>query len=191
MSFSTQQFRPACLPKVLALFVALGLSACASTSSAVRVDKSEEVHLSKCRSFEWLPASTEAAASFTEQRVRAEVMAQLRAKGYEQVAEKPDCRITYFLSTQEQPRPGPTVGVGAAGGSGGIGGGLGVSIPVGRKRGASATFTIDVIDVERNEQIWSGSVDTTLAASEPSAEEAQAAVREILAEFPERNAPRQ
>lgn len=168
---------------------ALGLSACATTSSAVRVDKGE-ADLSKCQTFDWLPASNEA-ASFTEQRVRSEVLTQLQAKGYTQSTDKPDCRITYALSTQAKPKSRPSVGVGAGGGSGGVGGGIGVSLPIGRKNQQSGTLTLDVVDVSKNQQIWSGSLDTSFAAAELTEDEARNAVRKILAEFPDRATPNQ
>jgi hypothetical protein len=52
------------------------LCACASTTSAVRVDKAEDVDLTKCRSFDWLQPG-DAPASFTDQRVRAAALAEL------------------------------------------------------------------------------------------------------------------
>jgi hypothetical protein len=169
---------------------ALGLSACATTtSSSVRVDKGE-ADLSTCRAFDWLPASKDA-ASFTEQRVRAEVMTQLEGKGYTQSADKPDCRITYVLASQERPKSRPSVGVGAGGGSGGVGGGIGVSLPIGRKNTQSGTFTLDVVDVAKNQQIWSGSLDSSFAATELSEDEARNVVRKVLAEFPDRAKPAQ
>jgi hypothetical protein len=168
---------------------AFGLGACATTSSSVRVDKGE-ADLSKCQTFDWLPSSNEA-ASFTEQRVRSEVLTQLQAKGYTQSTDKPDCRITFVLATQEQPKSRPSVGVGAGGGSRGVGGGIGVSLPIGRKNQQSGTFTLDVVDVAKNQQIWSGSLDTSFAAQELTEDEARNAVRKVLAEFPDRVTPNQ
>lgn len=167
----------------------LGLSACATTSSTVRVDKGE-TDLSKCQTFDWLPASGDA-ASFTEQRVRSEVLAQLQAKGYTQSTDKPDCRITYALSTQERPKSKPSVGVGAGGGSGGIGGGIGVSLPIGRTNEHSGTFALDVFDVAKKEQIWSGALDTSFAGAELTEDEARNVIRKVLAEFPDRATPNQ
>lgn len=171
------------------LAAALALSACATPRSSVRVDKGE-ADLSKCQSFDWLPASKDA-ASFTEQRVRAEVMSQLREKGYTLSTDKPDCRITYVLATQERPKSKPSVGVGAGGGSGGVGGGIGVTLPIGRKNQQSGTFTLDIVDVAKNEQIWSGSLDASFAAAELTEDEARGAVRKVLAEFPDRATPNQ
>lgn len=166
---------------------ALVLSACATTQSSVRVDAGD-ADLSKCQTFDWLPASKEA-ASFTEQRVRAEVLSQMQAKGYTQSTDKPDCRITYVLATRERAKSKPSVGVGAGGGSGGVGGGIGVSLPIGRKDKYAGTFTLDVVDVAKNAQIWSGSLDAGFAAAELTEDEARGVVRKVLAEFPDRATP--
>lgn len=161
------------------------LAGCAAAPSSVRVDRSDSVDVAKCETFAWQPASQEA-ASFTEQRVRAAVMRQLEAKGYKQAAEQPDCRITYVLAIQERPKQKPRVGVGAGGGSGGVGGGIGVSIPIGKRNTHGGAFTLDVIDVASNSQIWSGSIDATFAAAELSEEETEAVVAEVLSELPDR-----
>lgn len=161
----------------------LALAGCATPSSDVRVDKAD-ADLSKCRTFDWHPAATDA-ASFTEQRVRAAALKQLQEKGYTLSTDNPDCRITYVLSTQDRPKPKPKVGVGAGGGSGGMRGGIGVSLPIGGHKQQIGTFTLDVVDVAQKAQIWSGTVDVSYRAGEVSEEDATEAVRVILAEFPD------
>ena len=146
-----------------------------------------ETDLAKCRTFDWHPASSDA-ASFTEQRVRTAALKQLQEKGYSLSTDKPDCRITYVLSTQDRPKPKPSVGVGAGGGSGGVRGGIGVSLPIGRHKEQVGTFTLDIVDVAQNAQIWSGTVDVAYRAGEVSDEDAAEAVQVILAEFPDRAA---
>jgi hypothetical protein len=164
----------------------LAASGCATPSSQVRVDKAD-TDLSKCRTFDWRPVSSDA-ASFTDQRVRAAALKRLEEKGYTLATDKPDCQVTYVLSTQDRPKPKPSVGVGAGGGSGGMRGGIGVSVPIGRNKEQVGTFTLDIVDVAQNAQIWSGSVDVAVQAREVSDEEADEAVRVILAEFPDRAA---
>jgi uncharacterized protein DUF4136 len=170
-----------CLPAVL-----LALSACATQRPEVRVDKAD-ADLSKCRTFDWRPVSSDA-ASFTDQRVRAAALKNLEDKGYTLSTDKPDCQVTYVLSTQDQPKPKPSVGVGVGGGSGGARGGIGVSLPIGGHKKQVGRFTLDVVDVAQNAQIWSGSVDVASQASEISVEETDEAVRLILAKFPDRAA---
>lgn len=164
----------------------LALTGCATPGPDVRVDKGD-TDLAKCRTFDWHPASSDA-ASFTEQRVRAAALKQLQEKGYSLATEKPDCRVTYVLSTEERPKPKPRVGVGAGGGSGGVRGGIGVSLPIGGHKTQIGTFTLDVVDVAQNAQIWSGTVDVSYRAGEMTEEDVAEAVRVILAEFPDRAA---
>jgi hypothetical protein len=170
-----------CVPAAL-----LALSGCATGRSEVRVDKAD-ADLSKCRTFDWRPVTSEA-ASFTDQRVRAAALKRLEEKGYTVSTDKPDCQITYDLSTQDRPKQKPSVGVGAGGGSGGMRGGIGVSLPIGRHKGQVGTFALDIVDVAQNAQIWSGSVDVAIQAREISGEEADEAVRLILEKFPDRAA---
>ena len=115
------------------------LAGCMATApSKVRVDMAES-GLPNCRSFEWLPTQQQP-ASLTEQRVKNEIMSQLEKKGYAQVAEKGDCRVTYLLDIHERPANKPGVGVGVGGGSGGVGGGIGVTLPIGKRNEQAGTF---------------------------------------------------
>jgi hypothetical protein len=171
--------------KAAALALAyLLLGACATNSSAVRVDRAD-TDLAKCQTFDWLQP-TNSTASLTDQRIRAAALAELESKGYTLETDDPDCRISYVLSTFERPQAKPRVGVGAGGGSGGIGGGIGVSLPVGRRDTHGGTLTIDIIDVDSNAQVWSGTLDASFAAAELNEDEARATVNKILAEFPNR-----
>ena len=168
----------------VATVCALWLSGCASTPTPVRVDAAEG-GLPNCQSFAWLPPAPEA-ASLTDQRVQAAVMAQLEAKGYAQSSDKPDCRITYLLTTHELPESKPRVGVGAGGGSGGIGGGIGISLPIGRRNQEAGTLVIDVIDAAKNAQVWSGSLEAAFEKKEPNDDELHAAIERVLAQYPDR-----
>ena len=93
-----------------------------------------------------------------------------------------------MLSTQDRPKPKPSVGVGVGGGSGGVRGGIGVGVPIGRHKEQIGTFTLDIVDVAQNAQIWSGSVDVGIHGQQISDEEADEAVRLILEKFPDRAA---
>ena len=168
----------------LAAACAVWLAGCATTANPVRVDAAES-GLPNCQTFAWLPPAPEA-ASLTDQRVQAAVMAQLQAKGYAQSSDKPDCRITYLLTTHEIPESKPRVGVGAGGGSGGIGGGIGISLPIGRRNQEAGTLVIDVIDVEKNAQVWSGSLDAGFEKKDPTDDELRAAIERALAQYPDR-----
>jgi len=164
----------------------LAISGCATQRGDVRVDKAD-ADLGRCHTFDWRPVSSDA-ATFTDQRVRAAALKRLEEKGYTLATEKPDCQVTYVLATQDQPKPKPSVGVGVGGGSGGARGGIGVSLPIGHHKGQIGTFTLDVVDVAQNAQIWSGSVDVGIQGHQVSDEEADEAVRLILEKFPDRAA---
>ena len=171
-----------------ALLVTLCACAAATAAPKVRVDKAEG-GLPQCQTFSWI-ATPGDATSLTEQRVKAEVMKALQAKGYTEVADKGDCRIAYHFSlSAEQRKSGPSVGVGAGGGSGGLGGGIGISLPIGRKK-TPGTLTLDVVDGSRNAQVWSGSLDTVTKSAELSADEAKSIVDKILDEYPDRTPPK-
>jgi len=170
--------------QVISGLCAIALAACASSGSAVRVDKAEDKAVD-CERFAWLSQTNEP-ASFADQRVRSATLAELQNKGYALSPENPDCRIAYLLSTHEIPKAKPRVGVGAGGGSGGVGGGIGVSLPIGRRDQQAGTFTIDIVDVSTNSQVWSGSLDVGFASAEPTEDELKDAVRKVLAEFPDR-----
>ena len=159
------------------------LSACAAPSSRVRVDQAEG-GLPNCRTFAWhtTPGDT---ASLGDQRVRTAVMEQLKAKGYEEVADKADCRIGYQLTTRESPQAKPAVGVGVGRGSGGVGGGIGISLPIGRSPGFSGAFVLDVIDAAKSAQVWRASVETELEGADISDTEARDLAKEVLAAYPD------
>jgi hypothetical protein len=161
------------------------LAGCTATApSKVRVDMAE-TGLPKCQSFEWLPTPQQP-ASFTEQRVKSEVMSQLKQKGYTEVTEKGDCRVTYVLNVHEQPANKPRIGVGGGGGSGGMGGGIGISLPIGKRNEQAGTFTIDIVDTAKNAQVWSGSLDASFMQAEPNEDEAREIVTKVLEKYPNR-----
>lgn len=170
----------------LILSVAL-LGGCTATApTKVRVDMAD-TGLPKCQTFEWLPTPQQP-ASFTEQRVKSEVMSQLKQKGYTEATEKGDCRVTYVLDVHEQPANKPRVGVGAGGGSGGVGGGIGISLPIGKKGGQAGTFTLDIVDAAKNAQVWSGSLDASFVKAELNEDEVREVVAKVLEQYPDREA---
>jgi Domain of unknown function (DUF4136) len=167
-----------------AVTATLVFGGCATPSSAVRVDKAADTDPA-CGTFDWRPASADA-ASLTDQRVRAAALKKLEEKGYTLSTEKPDCQIAYVLSTQDLAKPKPRVGVGVGGGSGGARGGIGVSVPIGSHKTQIGTFTLDVVDVAKNAQVWSGAMDVDIEGQQISDEEADQAVSVILEKFPDR-----
>ena len=167
----------------LTIPLALILAGCATPQQRVRVDQIEGA-LPDCRTFAWHSVAGDA-ASFADQRVKAAVMAELKDKGYEESAEKPDCKIAYRLTTREIPKAKPGVGVGVGGGSRGVGGGVGISIPIGRSGGYDGTFALDIIDATKNAQVWSGSIDAEFEHADLTDEEARELAKEVLSKYPD------
>jgi hypothetical protein len=163
------------------IVLVLLLSGC-STAPTVRVDKAGDA-VANCRSMGWLRTAS-SPEPLSEQHVRAAIFEELRKKGYTVTSDKPDCRVTYAMSTHERPGAKPRVGVGVGGGSGGIGGGIGVSLPVGKRERYSGEFSIDVIDAAKNAQIWHGTAEAAFTSEEISAKEAEQIVGAILAKLP-------
>jgi hypothetical protein len=162
------------------------LAGCTATApSKVRVDMAE-TGLPNCQTFAWLPTPQQP-ASFTEQRVKGEVMSKLKEKGYSEATEKGDCKVTYALDVHERPANKPGVGVGVGGGGGGVGGGIGITLPIGKRNEQAGTFTIDIVDTAKNAQVWSGSLDATfLKAAELNEDEAREIVAKVLEKYPDR-----
>jgi hypothetical protein len=161
------------------------LAGCTATApSKVRVDMAE-TGLPNCQTFEWLPTPQQP-ATFTEQRVKSEVMSKLKEKGYSEATEKGDCKVTYALDVHERPANKPGVGVGVGGGSGGVGGGVGITLPIGKRNEQAGTFTIDVVDAAKNAQVWSGSLDATFLKAELNEDEAREIVAKVLEKYPDR-----
>lgn len=169
----------------LILGATLLAAGCTATApSKVRVDMAE-TGLPNCQTFEWLPTPQQP-ASFTEQRVKSEVMSKLKEKGYSEATEKGDCKVTYAFDVHERPANKPGVGVGVGGGGGGVGGGIGITLPIGKRNEQAGTFTIDIVDTAKNAQVWSGALDATFLKAELNEDEAREIVAKVLDKYPDR-----
>jgi Domain of unknown function (DUF4136) len=180
------------------------LTACASAPK-VRVDKDATVNFANYKTFAWLalpkepakeepkpipgqdvkPAATPEANSLVENRVRAAVIAALQAKGYTLNEAAPDFRVSYVFNVYERPKDsGMSIGIGAGGGSRNVRGGVGFSIPIGKRTNMMGAMTIDIIDVPRNAQVWTGSYEDRVEDGGLSDASAGKLVTTILARFP-------
>ncbi|MFU8820107.1 MAG: DUF4136 domain-containing protein [Gammaproteobacteria bacterium] len=137
-----------------------------------------------CTSFGWLEQGQW--ASITEQRLRAEVMQVLAAKGYATDEEAPDCRVSGVIFSGARPGSPVRVGLGAGRWGGNTGGSVGVSMPVGGGSRTVGNLAIDVIDVARAAEVWRGTLENAFPTAEPRAEQISGAVAQVLAEFPRR-----
>jgi hypothetical protein len=165
---------------VLAAGIVLTLAACA-TSPKLYVDAMDEPL--GCSSIAWLESS-DRPASIPEQRIRTEVLATLEAMGYVIDEEAPDCLVHGLVFTGARPGSPVSVGLGAGRWGGSFGGSVGVSMPMGGGSRTVSNLAIDVINVERNAEVWRGTVESAFSRSDPSPEEVAAAVRHLLESFP-------
>jgi hypothetical protein len=78
------------------------------------------------------------------------------------------------------------IGLGAGGGSGNVGGGVGLSLPVGKRNESVATLTVDVVDVARNAQVWTGSYESVLKEKDATDADIQKLVDTIVSKYPAR-----
>jgi hypothetical protein len=168
----------------LAVGIALSLAACA-TAPRLYVDAADEPLT--CRSFAWLE-TPERPASIAEQRVRAEVMRTLQAKGYTEDRDAPDCLVSGVIYTGARPASPVSVGVGAGRWGGSFGTSVGVSVPVGGGARTVGNLAIDVIDVELNAEVWRGTLESAFRTPEPTSDQVGSAVRKVLEPFPSRRA---
>lgn len=166
----------------LVVGIALAAAACA-TAPKLHVDAADEPLT--CGSFGWLE-TPERPASIVEQRVRAEVMRTLQAKGYAEDSEGPDCLVSGVIYAGARPGSPISVGVGAGRWGGSFGTSVGVSVPVGGGTRTVGNLAIDVIDVAQNAEVWRGTLENAFRTPEPTSEEVGGAVRTILEAFPGR-----
>lgn len=168
----------------LATSVSLALAACASTEPRVVTDSAASAP--QCQYVAWAPAD-ERPVSMADQQVRDLLLETMQRKGYGVDADNPDCLLYHrFGAAHSAPRGGPSVGLGVGGGSSRVGGGLGLSFPIGGGSRTTAQLMVDVVDAGRNEQVWGGRVDMTLAGEQPTRAELSDAVARLLYQFPDR-----
>jgi hypothetical protein len=168
---------------VLAVTAAVSMAACAAAPRTY-VDTADEPFA--CSSFGWL--DHERPASIAEQRVRAEAMRTLEAKGYAVESESPDCLVSGVIFTGARPASPVSLGVGAGRWGGRSGGSIGVSVPVGGGARTVGNLAIDVIDVERNAEVWRGTLEGAFRTPDPTSDQVGDAVQRLLEKFPSRRA---
>ncbi len=161
------------------------LTAGCATTPKLYVDEADEPL--ECTTFAWLE-NADRPASIAEQRVRAEVMRTLAARGYLEVTSEPDCLVSGVIYSGTRPRSPVSVGLGAGRWGGSFGGSVGVSLPIGGRAKTVGNLAIDVIDVARNAEVWRGTLESAFATPEPTSDEIAGAVVKVLEAFPRRGA---
>jgi hypothetical protein len=168
-------------PAFVATLSALLCAACASPPK-LYVDRADgEI---RCRSFAWLEVP-ERPASIAEQRVRAEVLKTLEAKGYPTAVEEADCWVSGLIFSGSRPGSPVRLGVGAGSYGGNFGTSIGVNVPVGGGRREVGNLAIDIVDIKQNAEVWRGTLEGAFRSPEPTSDQIGDAVRQILEAFPD------
>lgn len=136
-----------------------------------------------CQTVAWLETQGRP-ASIIEQRIRADAMQTLASLGYTEDAENPDCLVSGTVFVGSRPGAPASVGLGMGRWGGSSSSSVGVSMPVGGGTRTVGNLAIDVIDVERNAEIWRGTLENAFPTSDPSLDEIGFAVRRVLSSFP-------
>ncbi len=182
-----------CLKRCVFIAAAVALAACSNPPKA-RVDQDSHANFSGYKTFGWLVPKQEGAkeekakiGTLVSERVHASLTATLQSKGLTRDDSEPDVRVSYVLNVYERPKQsGMRIGLGAGGGSGNVGGGVGLSLPVGKRNESVAAMTVDVVEVARNTQVWTGSHEIVIKEKDASDTEIQKLVDTILAKYPVR-----
>lgn len=185
------------------------LSGC-SNAPKVRSDQDSRADFASYKTFAWLDAKqsapppsdvkklnetaeaqakrqeqTAASNSLMSRRARTALVNALQAKGLTLDEAKPDVRVSHLLHVYDRPRQsGMRIGLGVGGGSGNVGGGAGLSLPVGKRTETVAAMTIDIVDVSRNSQVWTGSFETVIKEQTATDADVQNLVDKILTKYP-------
>lgn len=180
-----------------AAIVAAGLGGCAS-GPTIRVDKDPKANLTAYRTFGFFePVATDQAGYSTliTARLKAATRRELEARGYAYEEANPDLRINFNLNVAEKTEvrssPSMTVGYGYYGYRAGMyGAWTGYPYDVRTTNYKQGTLTIDVVDAGRKALVWQGVAEGRISkkAMQNPAPAVDAAVTQILATFPSRNA---
>jgi len=136
------------------------------------------------------PSTSHPPLSIADANIRNAIRAQLIEKGYREVAQQPDLRISFETAAYiaEKVKSPVRIGVGVGSWGGNVGGGVSTSVPVGPEGVVSAQearLTIRAVDPKSNREVWVGT--TTGVSTQGLATGAVGnAVADTLAEFPAR-----
>jgi hypothetical protein len=182
------------LRNVLAILVPVLVIACASGPSAPETMRDVQSDFGAYKTFGWVNPPTAAgsadSASIVDGYIRTAIANDLKAKGYVEAAPgtEPDLAIEYEAAKSEKLKNNPFrigVGVGSYGSSGGGSVGVGSS---GVKEVKEGSLVVHVIDPARKSEVWRGSIARELGKKGVQPELVQAAVTELLQDFPARTA---
>ena len=170
------------------------LVACGTT---VNVDYDQQANFQKLKTFTLMPTPETKTGDerldspLVDQRIRDAILANLKARGYQEVRDKPDFSVAYQLGVRKEidsSRASMTVGVGTYRRGSAVG--MTYGHPGYVESYERGILTIDVLKGSDRKLVWRGSSGRRLydgSTPEKSEKEINAVVKEILAKFPPGN----
>ncbi|MCG9695827.1 DUF4136 domain-containing protein [Shewanella sp. Isolate11] len=173
------------LKKTLILLVScITLAAC---SAKPKQDYDVDYNFSQLKQFT-IQSPQALADPLSGGRIEKAIDIALTSQGYSKSDEAAQFAVTYALNVADKPKSsGLSIGIGGGswGKSSGVGVGTSVGVPLGSGSTKIETIQIDIIDMASNKLIWRGSDKFEFDdGGEEKANDTQATVSKILAEFP-------
>src|SRR5262245_5019826 len=166
---------------MLALAACSAMIGCAAQQT-MNIDYDTGADFSTLKTYDWMPATGNAADELLVKRIRTAVDTQLQAKGHKLVADNADFLIAMQLSGKTT--YGGSTGVGMSvgipvGRAGRISVGGGKSKPIEKKEG---TLVLDFLDAKTKALVWQGTASGTVRPA-ASPEEQQQRINEVIAQM--------
>ena len=176
----------------LALCAAMLAGGCAATPERPQTMRDPQADFSAYTTFGWYqPPGDDGAAklhSIVDGYIRAAIGNELTDKGYAEAAAgaAPDLSVAYEAASGEKLKSNPfRVGVGVGSFGRNVGGSVGVGSP-GVRNVREGSLVVHAIDHARDIEIWRGSIARELGRGSVDAATVQAAVTELMRDFPAR-----
>lgn len=170
------------------------LSACATNQPTITSETRQGVDITQYRTYGWFnPLATDKAgySSIVSSNFKSAIQNEMSARGYVYDASAPQLLVNINATSQERMEvsSAPSVSMGYYGYRGGFGYGLGMPIygaDVETSYYKVGTVTIDVVDAQKKELIWTGTLEGVLnkKAMENPGAAIQSAVAQIYAKYP-------
>src|SRR5262249_25826462 len=173
---------------MLALAACSAMIGCAAQQT-MNIDYDTGADFSTLKTYDWMPATGNAADELLVKRIRTAVDTQLQAKGHKLVADNADFLIAMQLSGKTT--YGGSTGVGMSvgipvGRAGRISVGGGKSKPIEKKEG---TLVLDFLDAKTKSLVWRATAAGAVLPN-PTPDEQQKRIDEIVAQMLERFPPK-
>jgi hypothetical protein len=175
---------------ILVLALGAALAACATPPMDIDFDYDTGADFAALKTFDWMPATGNAAADeLLVKRIRGSVDRGLQAKGRTASTDKPDFLIAMQLSGRTAYGGSTAVGVSVGipvGRAGRVSVGGAKSKPIEKKEG---TVVLDFLDAKTKSLVWRATASGAVQPN-PSPEEQQKRIDEVVAQMLERFPPK-